>query len=332
MSIKAQSPRRRGRAGAARDAVAVGAKTVEGMPEEVPSISPDAPARDAIRAALISDVRRLLKSEPGALGSDPEGIHQLRTSVRRLRSDLRTFRPLLDHEWASEFAAPLRELADRLGAVRDLDVLRARLAEGSAELPPGASADSLFAALERRQQEERASLLRLLGSDEFHDLRRRLIEASRDPAATPEADTPCREALPPLAAKAWKKLKRAARGLKPGDPEEEFHRVRILTKRARYAAEAVAPALRKRASRAASRFASRAVRVQDVLGLLQDASLARREIDALAAEGGGADEPSKVAAAHLLDAQDQASERARERFRRAWKKLDREELRRWLKP
>ncbi len=332
MSTKAQGTRRREHPGEAQGAVAGEIRAVVALPEETPAVSPDAPARDAIRAALIADVRRLVKSEPGALRFDPEGIHQLRTSVRRLRSDLRTFGPLLVEEWASELSDQLRGLAQRLGAVRDLDVLRARLAEGAVALPAGASADRLFAALARRQKVERSTLRRLLGSDEFRDLRRRLVEAAREPKTTPEADEPCREALPPLAAKAWRKVKRAARALRPRDPEEQFHRVRILTKRARYAAEAVAPALGKRASREASRFATRAVRVQDELGLLQDASFAAHEIATLAAEGGAPDEPSRIAAASLLDAQARDSERARGRFRRAWKKLDQPELRRWLKP
>lgn len=35
------------------------------------------------------------------LDTDPEGVHQARVATRRLRSDLRTFRPLVDPEFHS---------------------------------------------------------------------------------------------------------------------------------------------------------------------------------------------------------------------------------------
>ena len=40
---------------------------------------------------------RLIANDPGVrLGKDPESVHQARVATRRLRSDLRTFRPILD--------------------------------------------------------------------------------------------------------------------------------------------------------------------------------------------------------------------------------------------
>ena len=50
-------------------------------------------------------------------------------------------------------------------------------------------------------------------------------------------------ALPPLAAAAWRKLKKGGRDLEAASPDADFHQVRKLAKRARYAAELIAPAL-----------------------------------------------------------------------------------------
>ena len=51
---------------------------------------------------------------------------------------------------------------------------------------------------------------------------------------------PCREVLPKLVLRMWKKLRKAGRALQPDSAEADFHRVRILAKRARYSAETVA--------------------------------------------------------------------------------------------
>ena len=61
------------------------------------------------------------------IGEDPEGVHQARVATRRLRSHLRTFRKLLEPEWAEPLRDELGWLGDELGGVRDADVLLDRL-------------------------------------------------------------------------------------------------------------------------------------------------------------------------------------------------------------
>ena len=76
------------------------ARTDDGGEPSVPTAflapGPAAPAAAAVRLALDSGVRRMLSALPDAQRGDVEGIHQTRVGTRRLRSDLRTFRPLLD--------------------------------------------------------------------------------------------------------------------------------------------------------------------------------------------------------------------------------------------
>ncbi len=205
-------------------------------------VAPGDPAALAVRSALAADLVRLRQNEPAARRFDPEGVHQLRAAVRRLRSDLRTFRPLLDRDWAAEPAARLRDLADTLGAVRDLDVLQVRLERDAIDLPVGVLGP-LRETFDRRRAEACAALASHLDSAAYRDLVAWLDQAARDPRLHPAADAPCRSTLPALAAAAWRKLRRAVRRLRRDAPEARFHRVRILAKRARYAAEAVAPSL-----------------------------------------------------------------------------------------
>jgi triphosphatase len=58
------------------------------------------------------------------LGSDdPEGPHQLRIGLRRLRTALRAFRPLIDLPATRDLNKHARSLAGIIGELRDADVL-----------------------------------------------------------------------------------------------------------------------------------------------------------------------------------------------------------------
>jgi len=87
----------------------------------------NAPLEELVRASIEKGVERLIKADPFVrLGDDPEAVHSARVATRRLRSDLRTFRPILDAPWSEALRAELRWLGELLGRVRDADVLLAR--------------------------------------------------------------------------------------------------------------------------------------------------------------------------------------------------------------
>ena len=85
----------------------------------------------------------------------------------------------------------------------------------------------------------------------------------------------------------WKSLAKAVRRVDPSAPDEDFHRVRKLAKRALHAAEAVTDLLKPGAARDAERFVRRLARVKDVLGEHQDAVVACQAIEQIAAESPG---------------------------------------------
>ena len=89
-----------------------------------------------VRHALAASVHRLVTHDHLVrIGDDPEGVHQTRVATRRLRSDLRTFRPVLDRAWADGLRDELRWIGTELGHVRDADVLLERLEARAATLP-----------------------------------------------------------------------------------------------------------------------------------------------------------------------------------------------------
>lgn len=296
---------------------------------KAPAIAPNEPAASVIHAALVRGVQRMRVCDPEARRGDVEGVHRMRTTTRRLRSELRLFHDLVDPSWSQPLEAELKWLADRLGAVRDLDVLQARLLESAGPLRNALA--PLFAALGGRHASASGELRDAFRGERFRALLDRLDAASVHPALEDEAWEPCRSALPPLVAATWSKLKTRGRALADTAPDEEFHEVRKRAKRARYAAEAVADALDDDASEDAKHFAKLATRVQDVLGEHQDAVIAAREIERIAADHPD-DGPFNLAAGRLLERQESAAEEARARFFGIWDKLDRKKVRRWFHP
>ena len=295
-----------------------------GRAVRVPTSTPSAGA--AVRDALDSSVARLIAHEPGVRkGEDPEAVHQARVATRRLRSDLRTFRDLLDAEWARGLRDELAWLAGALGAVRDADVLLDRLRGTAARVPDSDRrvADGVLIGLEVDRDAARAVLLEVLDSRRYHELIERLQEAARAPALTPAAAAPAADTLPGLVRKPWRKLADAVDALDDPATDVALHDVRKRAKRVRYAAEAAAPVSGKRARR----FAKALANVQDVLGEHHDAVVAEQWLrDALDA----ATPRQTFVIGQLAALERAAADESRSGWPQAWKAASRKRLRNWI--
>jgi CHAD domain-containing protein len=210
-----------------------------------------------------------------------------------------------------------------LGAVRDREVLLERLRERAKSLPASdqRSAASLLKILEVEIETLRKKLLTELDSVRYVDLLERLVSAAHAPATLPEADEPASKVLPPLAAGPWRRLRSAVRQLPDPATDPELHRIRILAKRARYAAEAVAPV----AGAAAAAFARAAAKLQTILGEHQDSVTAQAWLRSARVSGRRA-----FVAGQLIALEHIAAEDARAKWPKVWKSLDRKELRVWM--
>jgi CHAD domain-containing protein len=287
---------------------------------------------NAVVSALTEAVTRIANCDLEARRGDGEGIHRLRTATRRLRSELRAFRDLVDPQWSEHVEGELKWLAGLLGGVRDLDVLLAQLGKAASTLDDrdARALTPLFQWLQARHAVAARDLQDAMRSERYHDLRETLEQAIERPVLLEAAWGPCRSTLPPVAIAAWNKLKKRARDLGPSDPDEDVHEVRKRAKRARYTAELIEPVLHRRSARSAARFIRLTTRVQDTLGAHQDAIVAGHAIARQLAEH--ADDPGFVeAASRLLDTQKAAARTARTAFFADWDKLDRKKSRRWMK-
>ena len=170
------------------------------LPEiSVPDLGADATAGAVVQRAIALSVIRLILHDPVVrIDVDPEGVHQTRVATRRLRSDLRTFRPLLDRDWAQGLRDELGWIARILGDVRDGDVLLERLRRRADELPADeqASAERVLTTLQQSRDEAHAELLETLRSDRYVALLDRLVEAASAPGFLPSADEPAARGHP----------------------------------------------------------------------------------------------------------------------------------------
>jgi len=293
-------------------------------PEVAPSdLTLRSTAVDLVRHAIATSVAALLRHDPGVrLGDDPEDVHRARVATRRLRSQLRTFRKVLEPEWASGLREDLRWLAAGLGEIRDKQVMAERLRSRTTSLPDGDghAVAELAAQLDVESDEARGRLVLDMRSDRYIALMERLVDAARNPSVIDAAQKPATEVVAAMAARDWKRLRKAVTALGDDPADAELHQVRILTKRARYAAEAAEPVLGKRAAR----FAAALTEVQDLLGDHQDSVTAQQWLRR-AAEGSQA-----FVAGELSTLERDVALADRSAWRRKWKLVARKRLRRWM--
>jgi CHAD domain-containing protein len=286
------------------------------------------PTVDAvIRHAISEAVLKLVTSDPVVrIGDDIEGVHQARVATRRLRSHLRTFRSMLDPEWAQSLRDELGWLGDELGAVRDADVLLDRLRGRIATLDDDdqAAAQPILDRIAAQQEQARAVLLDGMRSTRYLALLDRLVDAAHRPRVVARFGGDDAAALRALVRGPWRQLRRAVAHLPDPAPDPALHAIRIKAKRARYAAEVMEPAF----GPPARALARALTRVQDVLGEHQDAVVAGAWLRATALT---LDDPAAVYAAGELGAAERAAaDASRAEWPRVWRAASKRSLRAWL--
>jgi len=294
--------------------------------EDPPRLTASSPAGQVVLAYLRTHSGTLMSLDPWVRMNEPDAVHQMRVASRRLRCTLRSFEYILCRDATAGLAADLKWLGGVLGAARDgevLDVhLRTGLHQAPVELRIGPVEARIHGHFASVCAAARTELLATLDSDRYFSLLDDLDRLLAEPSFTAEAAGPAAEVLPAAARRAHRqagrRMRRAWRAA-PGEQRDEgLHRARKSVRRARYAAEAAAPA----AGGKAARFAKRMKKVQSVLGEHQDAVIARgvaRDLGIAAHLAG-----ENAFSYGLLYEQDACDgERLRAQARRIWKKAAR---------
>lgn len=258
------------------------------QPPDVPAPafpSPSGPVATALAAMFRTHVRHLLFADMAWRRDLPDAVHQMRVATRRLRSLLRTFAQTIDLPTDNELDVELAWLANELSRLRDTEVQRDHLLAELVDIRqievPGPGSTEAIALLDHhltaRGAGARAGALAALRSDRYLRLLDDLVGLAVDPPVP--ALGPCALVLPGPVWRQWRSLVKAVKELDLDAPADQWHRVRIRAKRARYAAEAVAPIF----GAPVQRFAASLALITDALGTGQDAHVARECIHELLA-------------------------------------------------
>ncbi len=210
--------------------------------------------------------RRIPLHFPGArLAKDPEHIHQIRVSSRRLRVALALLDDLAsqsDRPLLARYANAVRHLAKSLGLPRELDIALWFLSDSDSPLPSDMRSlcrPALFCILRSWMRAERGRFRRLLVPRQFdwplHRLRDRPARRRDTISALRMVNRRLRQAE-----------KRRRRVLLNVPSVRRLHDLRIALKKTRYAAELLLPFLNRTWNRRIKRLKS----IQARLGRIHD--------------------------------------------------------------
>lgn len=270
-----------------------GFRLKEGLPPQASKPSPmrlnsDDPAIQALRAIMRETLGHLLTNQPAALAGDPEGVHQVRIAVRRIRSALRLFSPHLEQHATRLFEDELRRVGRTIGEARDWDVFCDEILPQVSETAEARKcAGMMRAPAEARRAAAHERCVRQLQDPSFRALVLGLaawIEEGRadsaqvgDKILKRDMKDIAEKLLDGLDAKATKR----GRAVRPDAEAAELHPLRKSLKKLRYSAEflqSIFPPKR------ANRFLRHLKNLQDALGEINDAAMATRLAEGLAAD------------------------------------------------
>jgi CHAD domain-containing protein len=226
-----------------------------------------------------------IAKEPSTrLGEDPEQLHDMRVASRRLRAAIAMFRDALPVR-TSRLRDELGWVAQALGAVRDLDVQLEQMeswSEGS--LAGSQGFEAIRGLVDDARAKARTELLRVLDSRRYARLVRSMTGLLRSGPLRRSARSlaPITDVGSRLLRRHYQLFKRAGDRIGKGSTAAEYHRVRIRGKRLRYALEFLAEVY----PGGTDPLIQRLVALQDLLGRQQDADVAGRRLEVLAAGAG----------------------------------------------
>jgi CHAD domain-containing protein len=199
----------------------------------------------ALRAIGRNCLTQLLRNEAAALAGEPEGVHQMRVALRRIRSAVSSLKELLraeDRRWLRE---ELGWLADALGPARNLDVFATELLPSArAGLPDKPGWEDLVATLGRLRKTAYDRVLGVILSERYTAAMLRLLRwfetCGRRIYAPPGEADPLASPIIQIARRVLdRRLRRVRRGSEEFDrlSPPQRHKLRIATKKLRYTVE-----------------------------------------------------------------------------------------------
>ncbi len=262
------------------------------MPSKSKSPAPitaEQTASEAFAAILRHNFNYLLTWQDSARSwDDPEGVHQLRVSFRRMRSALTLFRDAIPREATDVLGEEMRWIAGELGPARDLDVF---ISEGlgavASALPLRGEEGLRRLAEKRRARVYQEQVCAMLDSERYRRFCRGFPQwiETRAWESEPAKKKQTKRLHSSILSYARRLLdKQERRVLAAGtnvqrEDATAMHQLRIECKKLRYAAEFFRPLFS-----GMDGFISHMKGLQDLLGAMNDVSVTQRLLDGLLAD------------------------------------------------
>ncbi len=282
-----------------------------------PEVDRGASILDVAKASLSHAVKRIVRNDAAIrLEHNTEAVHKARTSVRRLRSVLRTFEPAFETAYARALGERLRWLGDAFGEARDADVLLARIDRDAHALSSDNEKWTSEATKVFRLAREAAydRLVHAMRQPRYLELLDDLTVAAERPPRGESAHESACDIGPSLLDGAWRRMRKRVRKRSRPPTDAELHRIRIKAKYVRYAAEALVSVLGPRATS----LAKVVERLQTVLGDQHDATIAASRLAQTDGDG-----RSEFVAGELAQRERDAAEAGRLAWHKAWRTVKR---------
>jgi CHAD domain-containing protein len=284
--------------------------------EKAARVAPDDHWADAARKMLHRHVVRMLERESATRAGNVLALKQMRVATRRMRATWRVFDAAFSGAHAEHFDTGLRRVAGLLGAVRDLDVLLESI-DGRDDLAP------LAASWRARRDAGFVELVGHLDSPGYGRFIDELLEGTEargEWSPGKRANELVIDRAPERLDKAVERLLAAAQHAQGSNEAVAWHALRIAAKKMRYSLEALRDVLDERA---ATDFIEQLRTLQDVLGEMNDASVAAREAAVWLTSTSGADASpaDRVAVARYIGEREESVGEARTAFAQDWSDL-----------
>ena len=271
-------------------------------------------AQEAYELILRDCLLHLLANEGPAFDARlPEGLHQLRVSLRRMRSAFTVFRKEIGGETAEMLSAEAKWLGNAVGRARDFDVFAHDILE---PVTPAEGEEEAFAVLKRKVEEERARAWSAAGKA-IHSqrysrfvLQLALFLSERGWRAKSSAGDPVTDFAVRALDKRQASVERLGSRMNELD-EEERHELRKRLKKLRYTLSFFQSLFGRKKAKPYLKDLSR---LQDAFGALNDLATARAILGELAKD----DAALQPAVAHVAEFHLARAEREWESVRSLW--------------
>ena len=244
----------------------------------------------AFQVIARSVLHHIAANEPAVLAGKPEGVHQMRIGVRRLRAAIWVFSKLLRSKQTETIKRDLKWLAGKLGPVRDLDVfLNTKVHRLADEQPPIAGFYELISELVYRRDLAAEAAKSAISSPRYRLLVFNALEWIEDGHWLKQLSIGGDQRTQPYAVDLFdRRIKKAKRRLKKVRRlnDHDRHELRIAIKKLRYTVYFFESLFVGSASaKALSRYKDHLQSLQDSLGALNDVAVHQKLLTRLGTDG-----------------------------------------------